>query len=76
MTPVQKLQRFSFLPGPPEGFVCGRCDQVSVFKGRRDGSGCHQAADVSHVGQQVGVNAGAELEETLKVLLTNICIQI
>lgn len=52
-----------FLPGPSEGFVRGRCDQVSIFKGRGNSSGCHQTADVSHVSHQVGINVGAELQE-------------
>lgn len=57
------LAFFMFLPGPSEGFVRGGCDQVSVFEGRGNGSSCHQTADVSHVSHQVGINAGAELQE-------------
>lgn len=40
------------------------CDQVSVLEGRGDSSSCHQAADVSHVCQQVGVELNAQLQDT------------
>lgn len=43
------------------------CDQVSVLKGRGDSSSCHQAADVSHVCQQVGVELNAQLQDTKSV---------
>lgn len=66
---IYLLAFLSVLPGPPEGFVCGRCDQVSIFKGRGNSSSCHQTTDVSHVSQHVGINVAAELEERLKTLL-------
>lgn len=39
-------------------------DQVGVFERWRDGAGSHQAADVSHVRQQVGVELHAQLRDT------------
>lgn len=42
--------------------MCRRGDQVSVIKRRGDGLGCNQAADVSHVSEQVRVDVGAELQ--------------
>lgn len=42
--------------------MCGGGDQVGVVKGRRDGLGRHQAADVGHVSEQVGVDVRAQLQ--------------
>lgn len=39
-------------------------DQVSVLEGRGNCSGCHQAADMSHVSQQVGVELHTQLKHT------------
>lgn len=51
------------LPCSTEGLVRGGGDQVSMFKGRGDGFGCHQATNMSHVSKQVGIDVGAQLEE-------------
>lgn len=51
------------LPRSSEGFVGGSGDKVCMFKGRRDGFGCHQAADVGHVGKHVGLNVSTQLRE-------------
>lgn len=39
-------------------------DQVCVLEGGGNGSCCHQAADMSHVSQQVGVELNTELKNT------------
>lgn len=49
------------LPGSSKGLVRGRGDQVSMFEGGGNSFGCHQAADVSHIREHVGLNVGAEL---------------
>ena len=43
--------------------MCGRGDQVSIFKGGGNGFGCYQATDVGHVSKQVGLNVSAQLKE-------------
>lgn len=43
--------------------MCGSSDKVSMFKGRRDGFGCHQATDMGHVSKHVGLDVSAQLRE-------------
>ena len=52
------------LPGSAEGLVCGGGHHVRVVEGRGDAAGRHQAADVGHVGQQVGLHLRAQLGDT------------
>ena len=52
------------LPGSAEGLVCGGGHQVRVVEGRGDAPGRHQATDVGHVRQQVGLHLRAQLGDT------------
>ncbi len=42
--------------------MCGRGDQVSIFKGRGDSFASHQTADVGHVSKHVCLNVSTELK--------------
>lgn len=46
--------------------MCGGSDKVSMFKGRRDGFGCHQATDMGHISKHVGLNVSAQLRERVR----------
>lgn len=56
------VRRVCVAPDSTQRFVRRRGDQVGVVKRRGDGFGGNQAADVSHVSEQVGVDVGAELQ--------------
>lgn len=54
----------NLVPRSSQGLMGSGCDQVSVFKGSRNGASCHQTADMSHVSQQVGVQLLTQLKHT------------
>lgn len=50
-------------PRASQGLVGGGGDQVGVLEGGGHSPGRHQATDVSHVRQEVGVQLPAQLED-------------
>ena len=51
-------------PCPTQGLMGSGGHQVSVLERRWNSSCCHQATDMSHVCQQVGVNLHTQLKRT------------